>query len=250
MSPFKAVKPSKLSGLDGTCAVVDLTDGRSISETKSFWALYREFLLRRFAGAVFLTQKDDDLFFLKIAFLNDSISLFHPLLSAKRNFQKDKPKRPTFRLKSEPWKLQQCNLSSPLKGHSCFVFPWKKRHKLLRRNFRYTHNPHATSQQHGATRMRYCSRLKREFHNHGLSLKQFSGLAFAIRSWCLAPSLLCLFWVFSQGFAAGVHPKVLGFPHFNGFLINCLPVPRIWRGADFCALHADLCQWGDGCCAL
>lgn len=49
------------------------------------------------AGAVFLAQKDD-LFFLKIAFLNDSFSLFHPLLSAKRNFQKDKPKRPTFRL--------------------------------------------------------------------------------------------------------------------------------------------------------
>ena len=65
MSPCKAVKPSKLSGLDGTCAVVDLTDGRSISETKSFWALYREFLLRRFAGAVFLAQKDDDLFFPK-----------------------------------------------------------------------------------------------------------------------------------------------------------------------------------------
>ena len=135
-------------------------------------------------------------------------------------------------------------------GHSCFVFPWKKRHKLLRRNFRYTHKPHATSQQHGATRMRYCSRLKREFHNHGLSLEQFSGLAFASRNWCLAPSLLCLIWVFSQGFAAGVHPKVLGFPHFNGFLINCLPVPQIWRGADFCALHADLCQWGDRCCAL
>lgn len=78
------------------------------------------------------------------------------------------------------------------------------------------------------------------------SLKQFS--AFASRNWCLAPSHLCFSWVFLQG-SAGVHPKGLGFRHFHGFLINCLPVPRIWRGADFCALHADLCQRGDGCCA-
>ena len=191
---------------------------------------------------------------MKIAYLNDSLSHYFILFYLQKGtFRKTAAKKADsssqFR---EPCKLQQmatCRCPSE-SGHSCFVFPWKKRHKLLRRNFRYTHNPHATSQQHGATRMRYCSRLKREFHNHGLSLKQFSGLAFAIRNWCLAPSLLCLIWVFSQGFAAGVHPKVLGFPHFNGFLINCLPVPQIWRGTDFCALHADLCQWGDRCCAL
>ena len=153
---------------------------------------------------------------MKIAFLNDSLSHYFILFYLQKGtFRKTAAKKADsssqFR---EPCKLQQmatCRCPSE-SGHSCFVFPWKKRHKLLRRNFRYTHNPHATSQQHGATRMRYCSRLKREFHNHGLSLKQFSGLAFAIRNWCLAPSLLCLIWVFSQGFGSRCSSESFGFP--------------------------------------